>query len=75
MQRIVVARARTPRDAAVQHCLDYLDSEHGRSSEAVPYVAYAPIDLDGQVRIVVDIPPEVYELVRLVVHLARCLYA
>ena len=43
--------------------------------EAAPYVAYAPIDLDGQVGTVVDVPPEVYELVRLVVHLARCVYA
>ena len=25
-QRVVVARARAPRDAAVRHCLDYLDS-------------------------------------------------
>ena len=27
-QRVVVARARAPRDAVVQHCLEYLDSEH-----------------------------------------------
>ena len=27
-QRLVVARARAPRDAAVQHCLEYLGSEH-----------------------------------------------
>ena len=27
-QRVVVARARAPRDAAVQHCLEYLGSEH-----------------------------------------------
>ena len=39
-----------------------------------PCVAYAPVDLDGQVGIVVDVSPEVYKLVRLVVHLARCLY-
>ena len=26
VQRDVVARARAPRDAAVQHCLEYLDS-------------------------------------------------
>ena len=31
-------------------------------------------DLDGQVGIVVDVSPELYKLVRLVVHLARCLY-
>ena len=89
-QRVVVARARAPRDAAVQHCLEY-GSEHsdfelegsarsvvqfeGVLSEAVPCVAYAPIDLDGQVNIVGNIPSEVYELVRLVVQLAHCLYA
>ena len=27
-RRVVVARARAPRDAAVQHCLEYLGSEH-----------------------------------------------
>ena len=27
-QRVVVARARAPRDAAVQHCLEYLGSKH-----------------------------------------------
>ena len=43
--------------------------------EAIPCVAYAPVDLDRQVGVVVDVPPEVYKLVRLVVHLARCLYA
>ena len=32
---------------------------------------YAPVDLDGQVSIVVDVPTEVYELV----HLAGCLKA
>ena len=90
-QRVVVARAWAPRNAAVQHCLEYLGSEHpdfelegstrsvvqfkGILPEAAPCVAYAPIDLDGQVGIVVDVPLEVYELVRLVVHLARCLYA
>ena len=31
----------------------------------------APIVLDGQVGIVVDVPPEVIELIRLVVRLAR----
>ena len=67
-QRVVVARARTPRDAAVQHCLEYLGSEHpdfeveasarsvvqfeGVLPEAAPCVAYAPVDLDGQVSIV-----------------------
>ena len=47
----------------------------GVVTEAAPFVAYEPVDLDGQVGIVVDVSPEVYELVRLVVHLARCLYA
>ena len=89
-QRVVMARAQAPRDAAVQHCLVYLGSEHpdfelegsvrsviqfeGILPEAALCVAYAPIDLDGQVSIAVDVPPEVYELVRLV-DLARCLYA
>ena len=35
--------------------------------ETAQFVTYEPIDLDGQVGIVVDIPSEVYELVRLVV--------
>ena len=89
--RAVVARARAPCDAAVQYCLEYLSSKHPdfelegstRSvvqfetilPQAAPCVAYAPIDLDGQVGIVVDIPPDVYQLVRLVVHLTRYLYA
>ena len=90
-QSVVVARARAPRDASVQHCLEYLGSEHpgfelegsarsvvqfeGVLPEAAPCAAYAPIALDGRVAIVVDVPPEVYKLVRLAVHLARCLYA
>ena len=90
-QRVVVACAQAPCDAAVQHCLEYLGSEHpdfdlegsarsvvqfeGVLPEAAPCVAYAPIDLDLQVGIVVDVLPEVYELLRLVVRLARCLYA
>ena len=68
-QRVVVARARAPRDAAVQHCLEYLGSQHpdfelegsarsvvqfeGVLPEAAPCVAYASVDLDGQV----GIPP------------------
>ena len=36
---------------------------------------YAPVDLDGQVGVVVNISLEVYKLVRLVVHLAPCLNA
>ena len=45
--------------------------------EPAPSVAYAPANLDGQEVgiIVVDVPPEVYKLVCLVVHLPRCLYA
>ena len=85
-QRVVVARARALRDAVVQHCLEYLGFYHpdfelegsarlvvqfeGVLPEATPCVAHAPVDLDGQVGIVVDVPPEVYKLVRLVVHLA-----
>ena len=83
--------ARAPRDVVVQHCLEYFGSKHpdfelkgsaqsvvqfeGVLSEAAPYVVYAPFDHDGQVGIVIDFPPEVYKLVRLVVRLARCLYA
>ena len=90
-QRVVVARARAPRDAAVYHCLEYLSSEHPNFEleesawsvvqfesvrpEAAQCVMYAPIEVDGQVRIVVDVLPELYKLVRLVVQLARCLYA
>ena len=90
-QRVVVARARAPRDAAVQYCLEYFGSWHpdlklegsarsvrqfeGVLREAAPCVVYAPVDLDGQVGVVVDVSPEVYKLVRLVVHLARWLYA
>ena len=74
-QRVVVARARAPRDAAVQHCLEYLGSQHpefelegsarsvvqfeGVLPEATLCVAYAPVDLDGQVGILVDVSPEV----------------
>ena len=91
VQRVVVARARAPRDAAVKHCLEYFSSEHpdfelegsarsvvqfeGVLPETAPCVVYAPMDLDGQFSIVLDVPPELYELVRLVLHLARCLNA
>ena len=42
-----------------------------------PYsiVSSAPIDLDGQVGVGAGVSSEVNELVRLVVHLAGCLYA
>ena len=89
-QRVVVARARTPRDVAVQRCLEYLGSQHpefelegsarsvvqseGVLPKATPCVAYASVDLDGQVGIVVDVPPEIYNSVCLAVHLTRCLY-
>ena len=75
-QRVVVASARAPRDSAVQHCLEYPGSwppdfeleENARSvvqfegvlPEAAPCVACAPVDLDGQVGIVVDVPPPRY---------------
>ena len=91
VQRVVVARARAPRHAAIQHCLEYLSSYppglelegsarsvvqfEGVLPKAAPCVTHAPVDLDGQVGVVVDVPPEVYKLVRLVVHLTRCLYA
>ena len=71
-QRVVMARARAPGDAAVQHCLETAGSEHSgfelegsaRSvvrfervpQEAAPSVTYAPIDLDGQVGNVVNVP-------------------
>ena len=78
VQRVVVARAWAPRDAAVQHCLEYLGSDHpdfelegsarsvvqfeGVLPEAAPCVAHASVDLDGQVSIAVDVPPVVYML-------------
>ena len=74
VQRVVVARARASRDAAVQHSLEYLGTEHPdfelagstRSTvqfeavlpEAAPCVASASFDLDGRVGTVVDVPPE-----------------
>ena len=74
-QGVVVARARAPRDAAVQHCLERLGSQHpdfelegsARSvvqfeavlPEAAPCIAYATADLHGQAGIVIDVPPEV----------------
>ena len=72
-QRVVVARGRAPRDAVVQNCLQNLGFEHpdlklegsarsviqseGVLPKAAPCVAFTPIDLDGQVDIVVDVPP------------------
>ena len=43
--------------------------------EAAPGVAYAPVDLDGHIGVVVDVPPEVYEIVNLLVYLAGSLDA
>ena len=90
-QRVVVARARGPRDAAVHHCLEYLGCYHpdfelegsarsvvqfeGILPEAAPCVAYARVNLNGQVTVGISVPPEVYKLARLVLHLACCLYA
>ena len=72
--RVVVRRARAPRDAAVQHCLEYFGFQHpdlklegsarsvvqfeGILPEAALGVVYAPVDLNGQVGMVVDFPPE-----------------
>ena len=90
-QRVVVARARAPRDTAVQYCLEYFGCQHpdleleggarsvvqfeGIRPGAAPRVAYAPVDLDGQVIVMVDVPPEVYEMVHLFLHLAGSLDA
>ena len=83
-QRVVMARARAPRDAAVQHCLEYLGFQHpdfeleGSARSVVEFEGVLPeaasCVVHGQVGIVVDVPPEVDKLVRLL-HLARCLYA
>ena len=66
-------RAGVSRDTAVQHCLEYLSSCHpefelegGAPSvllfvngrlKAAPHVTYALVDLDGEVGVVVDVPP------------------
>ena len=87
----VVARAWALRDATVQHYLEYLGSSHpnfelersarsvvqfeGVLPKAAPCIAYAPVDLDGQIGVVVDVSPEVHELVRSVERPASCLYA
>ena len=72
-QRVIVARARAPRDAAVQHCLEYLGSSQpdfeleGSARSVVQFeavlpesaacIVYALVDLDGQFGVVVDVPP------------------
>ena len=64
-QRVVVARARAPRDATVQHRLECLGFSHpdfeleggvlvvvqfeGVLPEPAPCATYAPVNLDGQV--------------------------
>ena len=83
-QHVVEACARALLDAAVQHYLEYLGSQHpdfqlegsarspvqfeGVLPEAAPCVAYAPVDLDRHVGIGVGVLPGVHELVRLDVH-------
>ena len=90
-ERLVVPHARAPRDAAVQQCRRYFCFLHpdlefegrarsvvqseGIAPEAAPCVTDAPVDLGGHIGVVVDIPRVIYELVRLVVYLARYLYA
>ena len=61
-QRVEVARARAPRDVAVQH-FKLVGSARpvvqfeGILPESASCVAYALVDLDGQVGILVDTPP------------------
>ena len=43
--------------------------------KAAPCVVYAPIDLDGQVGVLLNVFLEIYEVVRLVVQLAGRFYA
>ena len=43
--------------------------------ETAPCVAYAPVDFDGHIGIVVDALPEVYALIRMAVDLADYFYA
>lgn len=68
-QRVVVTHAQTPRDSAVQHCLENSDLQHldlelegsARSvaqairPEGTSGVTYAPVDFDRQVSIMVDV--------------------
>ena len=90
-QRVVMARARAPYDAAVQLCLEYIGPQHtyleleGSARSVAQFeskrricirscVAYALVDLDRQVGVVVDVPSEVYKLIRSIVHLVDSLY-
>ena len=43
--------------------------------EIAPRVAYAPVDLDGQVGVVVDVLPEVYEIASFLLYLVGSLGA
>ena len=90
-QRVIMARARAPSDAAVQYCLKYLGSEHpyfelegsarsvvqleGVLPEVALCAAYTPIDLDGQVGIVVDIPQSIQTRSFGCIHLDHFLFA
>ena len=82
-QRVVVAPAWAPRDVVIQHHLEFLSSWHpdfelegsavGRSYSSRAYfrklhhvLRNAPVHLGGQLGIV-DVPPELCELVHLVV--------
>ena len=53
-QRVVVARARAPRDAVVYHCLEITSSRvYFRKMHHA--IAYAPVDVDGQVGVANDV--------------------
>lgn len=80
-RRVSVARAWTPCDEAIQHCLEYFGIQHadlelerttksiaqldGVIPEPAPGVAYTLVDFDGQVGVVVDVPLGVYKIVLL----------
>ena len=72
MQR-VKRMCRAPRDAAEQHCFEYVGSKYqdfeleegarsveifeGVHREAAPCVVYAPVEFDGHIGVVVDGTP------------------
>ena len=67
-------RAGAPHDAAVQHCPEYLGSYHPEFEleEGAPSVLqFVDVRLKAApcVAYVVDVPPEVYELIYLILHL------
>ena len=88
-QRVDVARAGAPCNAAVQHCSTLALSVRILSSSGALSRSYSSrvyfrklhhalhqrqlTSMDRLALFVVDVPPEVYQLVRFVVHLARCL--